>query len=237
MRATKGKWKDYDEPSPREKREMMERGEWQEEEEEERRRAPLLFRLLAWASLIVIFFAVGYGATSVLFKWIDDKGDSTTPANYMRDERDAEKLFAARSEDVAVETIAQMYTLSIPEGEGFVSRQIRCEEGVREDMMKQALSAYLDALKERHLLEPSAQGLHIFQSGEWLYLNMNKGFHESLKKQGSKKSVLLLTGLVKTMSENFAPVSKVKFYVDGREVQDKAPVDLTMPWGLRGRAN
>jgi hypothetical protein len=39
------------------------------------------------------------------------------------------------------------------------------------------------------------------------------------------------------MSDNFAPVSRVKFYVDGKEVPDKTPVDLTMPWGLGGRTS
>jgi hypothetical protein len=47
----------------------------------------------------------------------------------------------------------------------------------------------------------------------------------------------MLTGMVKTMTDNFAPVNKIKFYVDGKEVRDKKPVDLTAPWGISTRSS
>ena len=34
----------------------------------------------------------------------------------------------------------------------------------------------------------------------------------------------------KTVSSNFPPVKKIKFYIDGKEATDKTPVDLTQPW-------
>jgi hypothetical protein len=85
-------------------------------------------------------------------------------------------------------------------------------------------------------LSAGAQDLNIFQSGEWLYLNMSGDFLESIKTLGAEKSRLMLTGLVKTMSDNFSPINKVKFYIDGKEVRDKKPIDLASPWGFGARS-
>ncbi|MDL2263036.1 GerMN domain-containing protein [Synergistaceae bacterium OttesenSCG-928-I11] len=229
------KWKKHDEPSPRELREMRERGEWIDEEDDEPiKKAPLAFRVLAWVSLIAIFFAVGYGATSLVFKWMDGGGGQKTPSNLVASQEDAADLLArAKSADeVAASSNIVTCTLSIPEGGAFVSRQIQCSAGLREDTMKQALSAYMDAVKESSMLDPTTQNINLFQSGDWLYLNMNAKFLESLNKLGAEKSRFLITGMVKTMADNFSPVSKIKFYVDGKEVRDKKPVDLTAAWGI-----
>lgn len=234
------KWKSHDdEPSPREKREMRDRGEWVEDyEDEPRKKAPLIFRLLAWASLIVIFFAVGYGAMSLAFKWMDSGSGQHTPANLVSTPQQAEELLTpALSADVVQRQENSITcTLSIPEGNAFVTRQIQCGAGLREETIKQTLSAYLDAVKETKLLDPVSQNLNLFQSGDWLYLNMNLSFLESLKALGPEKSRYLLTGLVKTMSDNFPPINRVKFYVDGKEVTDKKPVDLLAPWAIGGKS-
>jgi hypothetical protein len=251
------KWKADDEPSPREKREMMERGEWMDDEEEVPNRAPLIFRLLAWTSLVVIFFAVGYGATSLAFRWLDsrayERGAARSPANLVSTPEELQNVLAQESQTRVLppENAAAIasggsasgltsenyvtVTISIPDGNTFKTRQIRCTNALREDTMKQALAAYMDAMKESQMLASGVQDLNIFQSGDWLYLNMNGEFLESIKKLGEEKSRVMLTGMVKTMSDNFAPINKIKFYVDGKEVRDKKPVDLTSPWGINVR--
>jgi hypothetical protein len=228
------RWKNNDEPSPREIREMREREEWMDDEEDEPiKKAPLAFRVLAWVSLILIFFAVGYGATSLVFKWIDG-GGRKSPTNLASSQEDARDMLArARSADEAAALSSVVTcTISIPEGNSFVSRQIQCSAGLREDTMKQALAAYMDAVKESNMLESTTQNLNLFQSGDWLYLNMNAKFLDSLNKLGAERSRFLITGMVKTMTDNFAPVSKIKFYIDGKEARDKKPVDLTAAWGI-----
>ncbi|MDR3354706.1 MAG: GerMN domain-containing protein [Synergistaceae bacterium] len=239
------KWKsNEDEPLPREKRAMREHEEWDDVEEDEyddydyekRRKAPLLFRLLAWSSLIVIFFAAGYGLTSFAFKWLDDREGRKTPQNLATTPEEAATVIShARSDDTKDSGYVTVM-ISVPEGDRFVTRPIQCVGSLREDAVKQALSSYMDAVKEGKMLDPAASNLNIFLSGEWLYLNMNRSFLESLKTLGAEKSRVLLTGLVKTMADNFTPVSKIKFYVEGKEVLDKTPIDLTMPWGLGGRS-
>ena len=98
--------------------------------------------------------------------------------------------------------------------------------------MQRVVSAYVDALKEGKWFDPGVQILQVFRSGEWIYLNMSAPFLTSLKALGKEKSQLALTGLVKTLSDNFSQVAKVKFYVDGQEVKEKNPVDLSLPWKL-----
>lgn len=228
------KWSKYDEPSPREKREMRDCGEWQEENDRPRGKAPWPLRLLAWLSLIAIFFAVGYGATSLLFRWMDRGGISRHPDNVVASEQGVQEIVrAVASQDVGSSGASTVScVISIPVGTEFETRQIQCRGGIREDTIQETLTAYLDAVKEGKLLDPAAQSLNIFQSGDWLYLNMNQSFLESLRILGGEKTRFLLTGLVKTMTDNFSPINKIKFYIGGREVKDKNPVDLSMPWGL-----
>jgi hypothetical protein len=241
-----------DEPSPSEKRELIRRGEWEEDADAEvRDRAPLVFRLLAWTSLVVIFFAVGYAATSLAFKWLDRSAYETgtrTPVNAAEETQNPLTVPLAAEGSVSDSAVPAnltgtqerdayvAVTISIPDGSSFKTRQIRCAGALREDTIKQTLAAYMDAMKESQILASGAQDLNIFQSGEWLYLNMSGDFLESIKTLGAEKSRLMLTGLVKTMYDNFPPVNKIKFYIDGKEVRDKKPIDLTSPWGFSVRS-
>ena len=249
------KWKGNDEPSPRERREMMQLGEWADEEEVPNR-APLVFRILAWSSLVIIFFAVGYGATSLAFRWLDgrayERGAARTPPNLSGSPEETQNILtrtpqqtpdAAGRDGIPFESPSLIgdddiiATISIPDGNTFQTRQIRSANVLQEDRIKQVLSAYMDAMKENQMLGAGVQDLNIFQSGDWLYLNMNGAFLESIKTLGAEKSRIMLTGMVKTMTDNFAPINRIKFYVDGKEVQDKNPLDLTAPWGISARSS
>jgi len=251
------RWKSNDEPSPRERRDRVERGEWMEEDEATTpARAPIVFRILAWTTLVIIFFAVGYGATSLAFRWLDsrasDRGAARTPPNLSASPEETLDILARtpgqasatpEGSGIPPDPLSPMgdgdilATISIPDGNTFQTRQIRCTNALQEDRIKQVLSAYMDAMKENQMLGAGASDLNIFQSGEWLYLNMNGAFLESLKALGAERSRIMLTGMVKTMTDNFAPINRIKFYVDGREVTDRDPVDLTSPWGISARSS
>ncbi|MFR5880567.1 MAG: hypothetical protein ACLUEQ_07060 [Cloacibacillus evryensis] len=65
------------------------------------------------------------------------------------------------------------YTLYVPEGDGFQSRDIEITGGgTREDDIAKVLSMYVDSLKETKALDPAVSINEIFQSGDWLYINM-----------------------------------------------------------------
>ena len=115
------KWSKYDEPSPREKREMFDRGEWRREPPP-RKKAPLPLRFLAWLSLIAIFFAVGYGATSLVFKWMDRGGTSRHPDNLVVSGQDAQRLVEETvSQDAVSSTVSCV--ISVPMDTEFETKQ------------------------------------------------------------------------------------------------------------------
>ena len=90
---------------------------------------------------------------------------------------------------------------------------------------------YVDGLKETNMLDSSAKIANVFISGEIMFLDMNQPFLSSLKKQGAAKASQILSGMTKTAAENFSPVKQIKFFIDGKESKETAPVDLTKPWG------
>ncbi len=202
--------------------------EWNDSEQSPKK-APLIFRVLAWSALVMLFFAGGYGGMSLLFKHMESRGGR--PGGYVATSRD---VSAQVSSGQAAQTNAgrNAYSLFIPVENDLVIQEVSVESGIAEDEMAQILDFFLTSAKEGDWLDSAASNLQIFRSGEWLYLNMNGAFLKSLKDRNADKARLLLTGLVKTMSENFPPVLKVKFYIDGKEALDKKPVDLSRPWQI-----
>ena len=65
-----------------------------------------------------------------------------------------------------------------------------------------------------------------------MFLNFNSAFVSGLAKQGETESALFITAVVRTMKENFTPITKVRFLVNGKVTRQGSPVDLTVPWQL-----
>ena len=42
-----------------------------------------------------------------------------------------------------------------------------------------------------------------------------------------------MTSLVRTIVQNFSPVTRVRILINGKDPELKTPVDLTMPWQLK----
>ena len=74
--------------------------------------------------------------------------------------------------------------------------------------------------------------LHVFRSADTVYLDMSGGFAAALSRLGQRSSQFLVTGIVRTMQDNFPPIVKVRFLVDGALSSGGAPIDLTVPWQL-----
>ena len=100
----------------------------------------------------------------------------------------------------------------------------------REDDMQKVLSMYIDSLKETKAMDTAVSVTNVFQSGEWLYVDMTAAFQSSIKKLGRDKAAQALNGMLNTMRDNFPPVKKIKFYVNSKEITEKTPVDLTTAW-------
>ncbi len=194
------------------------------------RKAPLLVRIFAWGALLAIFFACGYLGANYFFKWADKRGgprvgdvvaSSSEVAQLPKTEGTASPLNAS-------------YTLFMPENGTFKERGIDIKKGLPEEDIEKVVSMYIDGLKEINMMGSGVRAQNIFRSGEWLYLNMTSDFQKSIKSMGKDKATLALSGLLKTMNQNFSPIKKIKFYTDGKEIKDITPVDLTKPWENKG---
>jgi hypothetical protein len=197
-----------------------------QEREDEGPRTPLMVRLFAWGALLAVFFAVGYIGANYIFKRAEKRGTvtATVEAGASGD--------AGGKSTLAMSLGEASYKLFIPEGKNYTEREIKIAKGLSEEDMKNILTMYVNALKESKTLAPETKVLNIFRSGEWLYADMSSDFLKSLKSLGKDKSAVVISGIIKTMGENFPPVNKVKFYIDGKEHKDKNPVDLTHPWSV-----
>ena len=213
------------------KRKTMKRAEIDDEEdyeddEEQRPRAPKIVRIFAWIALVVILFTCGYVATNYFFAWSDKQGGERIGSVYGSG---AEVAKTAAQQEPAPSNA--QYSIYVPDGQSFQTRAIELKPGAtREDDMQKVLSMYIDSLKETKAMDPAVSVTNVFQSGEWLYVDMTAAFQSSIKKLGKDKAAQALNGMLNTMRDNFPPVKKIKFYVNSKEITEKTPVDLTTAW-------
>lgn len=198
-------------------------------EDEERKRAPLLVRVFAWIALIAVLFAAGYIGANYFFSWIDKKGASKGVV-YAPDSEAGRSQHGAAVSDIAGSVTYRIY---IPDKGGkFIERSIDIDRGLPEEDIAKVLAVYIDGLKEINLMDNGVSVQNVFCSGDWLYLDMTRAFESSIKRIGKDKAAFVITGLVKTMQENFPPIKKVKFYIEGRESSEKSAADLSKPWEI-----
>lgn len=204
-------------------------GEDEYYEEDGGTRAPKLVRIFAWAALLAIFFTGGYVGANYLFNKLDRGG--TRIGGVVGSGSDVRSAAGPFETDGLGEA---GYKLYIPLANGdFEERDIKIKKGLPEEDIQRILTVYTDGLKELAYFGHGVRVLNIFRSGDWLYVDMSQDFLKSLKLIGKEKSTFALTGLVRTMQENFPPVKKVKFYVEGSESRDKNPVDIENAWELK----
>lgn len=200
-----------------------------EEEEDNSKKAPLLVRIFAWIALLAIFFVCGYLGANYFFNWADKKGGPRV-GNVVGSGTEAEQVSVGANASTVPGNAK--YNLYIPEGKTFTAREIEIEKGMVEEDIQKVASVYIDGLKETKMLDNAVRVLSVFRSGDWLYLDMTGAFTSSLKTLGKDKAALVITGLVKTMKDNFPPIKKIKFYIEGKESAEKTPVDLKSPWEI-----
>ena len=78
--------------------------------------------------------------------------------------------------------------------------------------------------------------LHVFRSEDTAFLDMTGQFASSIEAMGKRKSLLLLTGLVRTLQENFSPVTQIRFLIDSKAPKSGGEVNLAAPWKMPRKA-
>lgn len=203
-----------------------------EHREEAPRKAPWPLRFLAWASLAVICFGVGYLVASGGLKWIDRKGflaqrDVVQTPTEVRDLMEQD----VTSRDVTVRrTVYKAYVMN---GEGLSQKDVPLVPGVLEEDLRVVLDVVLEPLRGQNGgTGDTLRVLHVFRAGEVLYLDVNDAFLPAMRILPPRQGALVMTGLVRTVVDGFPPLLQVRILVNGKEVADRQPVDLSVPWTL-----
>jgi len=197
--------------------------------EEETKKAPLIIRLIAWAAVIVFCFVAGYVGTSMALRFLDRK-DILERKDVVSGREEAGELLAR--EDGKIELNARKVTFSVyyPRGGGLVSENDDFISGIMEDDIQQAINKIFSLIPGK--FPADVQLINIFRTGDTVFLNFNSAFVSGLAKLGENESALFITAVVRTMKENFTPITKVRFLVNGKVTRKGSPVDLTVPWQL-----
>jgi hypothetical protein len=200
-------------------------------EEEENGKAPILFRVVAWVSLVVLLFAAGYWGTSVILKYLDKK--QVIGQEQVVSDADGAREILRDNSGSGLPGRKSGFDIFIPRGDVLVSHPVTHVSGLMEDDVKAVITNLLETMKAENTISEQVRVLHVFRNGDLLYLDLNDRFVSVLGKLSSEKATLVMTSLVRSIVHNFSPVVKVRFLVNGKDPELKKPVDLTMPWQLK----
>ncbi len=212
----------------RETREFRRSGR-SEEREPRKRRIPLAIRMLVWLGLLGIFFGVGYFVAGAGLRFLNKLGVGAQN-NVLADSEDAQRFMASSQEDVSVQR--KEYTAYVLENGTLVRKGMRIAPGVIEEDIVTVLEKVLEPLRVASGTQQPLRVLHVFRAGDMLYIDMNAAFVSALKAVDSQNAGVIMTGLLRSMVENFSPAEQVLFFVDGKLSKITDPLDLTVPWTL-----
>ena len=201
-------------------------------DDEEEKKAPVAVRVLVWAAVVMIFFAIGYWGSGLVINWLDRRG-------VIRDEQlvqgtDEVRQLTAQEEgktDTAVGHRSR-FRIYIPTSGSFREETVSFVSGLLEDDLKNVLSGLLETYRKEGLFSGEIRVLHVFRNGDRLYLDLNDPFLENISRMPEEKAVSVITGIVSTVATNFSPITRVRFLINGREVNGTKPVDLSSFWAM-----
>ncbi|MBL3539023.1 GerMN domain-containing protein [Aminivibrio sp.] len=198
-------------------------------EESETKKAPLLMRIIAWLGVVVFCFVAGYVGTSLALRMLDKK-DILMRKDVVSDRQEAQGVIEGGSTEIRVNARKVAFSVYFPKEGTIVSEKTDILSGIMEDDIRQVFGKILSLVPGG--FSQDMKVLNVFRSGDTLFLNLNGPFITSLSKLGAKESTLFITAVVRTITENFPPITKVRFLVNGKVPAEGAPVDLTVPWQL-----
>ena len=207
-----------------------------EEDYDDNKPTPLLFRILMLIGLVLLFFVAGYIGTSWVMDFLNRKL-FLKPEDRIESQEDLETFQNSeyrRVTDAALnsgggipQVILNIYHVhddSIAETQkNFISR-------TQEDNIRDAVTELLSLSEVPN--SDKIKLLHVFRNGDTAFLDMSGQFVSALDSMGQRKSQLLLTGIVRTLQDNFSPVSQVRFLIDSKPPQSGGTVELGRAWKM-----
>ncbi len=199
-----------------------------------RNKAPLAYRIVAWISLVVICFGLGYYGTSFVLDIISD-GDASVTENVVSDQQELEKVLnnEKTQDDSELSVTRDTFNIYIPSGKAMSKMSFKVNPAmIMEDRIGKVLSTISMEAENNGFLSSGFSVLHIFRTGEILYIDLNSSFISSLTDIGKRNASILMTSIVRSMVENFNPVNKVRILIQGEQPPSNLPIDLSVPWQL-----
>jgi hypothetical protein len=185
---------------------------------------PVLLRVLAWCGVILLCFVAGYIGTGHMLDWLG-KPLFSNP----HEEGTAHSAFPPM-DDVKLDMQKITLSLFFPKDGVMAEERADVIVSTREDNVQEAVAKLLEL---SGLFDETVYVKHVFRNVDTIYLDFSSPFTSALSAAGARLSTLFITGLVRTMQDNFPPVTKVRFLVESKIDSAGAPVDLTVPWQLR----
>ena len=208
--------------------------------QEDGKSAPLLLRILSWLGVILLCFVLGYLGTSWVMDFLNKKL-LLKPENRIENQEDLTEYQESEGERTSREALSEgssvpQVSLNLYHVNDDALTEIRKNfvSLTREDTIREAVEEVL-TLSE----VPNASRiklLHVFRTGNTAFLDMPGQFVSALDSMGQRKSQLLLTGLVRTLQENFSPLTQVRFLIDSKAPKSGGTVNLAATWKMPRRS-
>ena len=197
---------------------------------------PLLLRILSILGVILLCFVLGYLGTSWVVDFLNTKL-FLKPENRIENQGDLSNFEESERRNAARNAVSSGG--NVPQ----ISLNIyHVKDNEITDVRKSFLSLtrednIRDAVNEIIHLSGVPNGdkiklLHVFRNNETAFLDMPGQFASALNAMGKQKSLLLITSIVRTIDENFSPLSQVKFLIDSKTPGREGTVDLSSVWKL-----
>ena len=210
------------------------------QEARENHKAPLLLRILSWLGVILLCFVIGYLGTS-WFVDILNRKLLLKPENRIENQEDLSDFESSeqkRLEEEALnsKTDIKQISLNLYHVQNDTIGETRQNFIVRtvEDNISDAVNEII-----RMSGLPNSEKiklLHVFRVSDTAFLDMPEQFASALESVGQRKSLLLLTSIVRTLQENFSPLSQVRFLINSKPAKPGGVVDLSVIWKMPNRS-
>lgn len=222
-------------------RRPMQRQRFREDDYDESKPTPLLFRILVMIGILMLCFVLGYIGTSWVTNFLNRKL-FLKPDNRIENQEDLQNFNEVQQERTTREALN-----SSPEGARQISFSIY---HVTNDAITETRKSFPVRTSEENIRAavseiislsniPGADKiklLHVFKNSDTAFLDMSEQFASALENIGQRKSLLLLTGIVRTLQDNFSPISQVRFLIDSQAPKSGGVVDLGSVWKLPRRS-
>ena len=197
---------------------------------------PLLLRILSLLGVILLCFVLGYLGTSWVVDFLNRKL-LLKPENRIENQGDLSNFEEAERERSARQALfsgadVQQISINLYHVKDDAISEVRKNFLVqtREDNIREAVNEIISMSGV-----PNAERiklLHVFKNGDTAFLDMPGQFASALNAIGKQKSLLLITSIVRTIQENFSPISQVRFLLDSKSPGSGGIVDLSSVWKL-----